>query len=59
MKERIIYNTYYEHFEDFREAILGFFAVLSTITAESTLGQLLRDRVRDKLRPIRAPVTNF
>ncbi len=59
MKERVIYNTYYEHFEDFKGAILGFFAVLSTVTAESILGQALRGRVRDKFRPIGAPATNF
>lgn len=59
MKERIIYNTYYEHFEDFKEAILGFFAVLSSVPAESILGQSLRSRVRDKFRPIEAPATNF
>lgn len=52
MKERVIYNTYYEYFEDFREAILGFFAVLSAVTAESILGQSLRRRVRDKFRAI-------
>jgi transposase len=59
MKERVIYNTYYEHFEDFKGAIFGFFAVLSTVTAESILGQTLRGRVRDKFRPIGAPATNF
>ena len=59
MKERVIYNTYYEHFEDFKGAILGFFSVLSTATVESALGQLLRGRVRDKFRPIGAPATNF
>ncbi len=59
MKERVIYNTYYEHFEDFKGAILGFFAVLSTVTAESILGQALRGRVRGKFRPIGAPATNF
>ncbi len=42
MKERVIYNTYYEHFEEFKGAILGFFAILSTLTLESTLGQSLR-----------------
>lgn len=52
MKERVIYNTYYEHFEDFEEAICGFFAVLSAVTAESFLGQTLRSRVRDKFRPV-------
>lgn len=59
MKERVIYNTYYEHFEDFKGAIFGFFAVLSTVTAESILGQALRGRVRDKFRPIGAPAPNF
>ena len=59
MKERVIYNTYYEHFEDFKGAIFGFFAALSTVTAESILGQALRGRVRDKFRPIGAPATNF
>lgn len=59
MKERVIYNTYYEHFEDFRGAILSFFGVLSTVAKESILGQMLRSRVRDKFRPIQAPVANF
>jgi hypothetical protein len=45
----------YEHFEDFKGAIFGFFAVLSTVTVESVLGQSLRSRVRDKFRPIEAP----
>ena len=59
MKERVIYNTYYEHFEEFRIAVVGFFALLSTVTAESRLGQTLRSRVRDKFSPIGAPVANF
>lgn len=59
MKERVIYNTYYEYFEDFRGAILGFFAVLSTVSIDSVLGQALRSRVRDKFRPIQAPAANF
>lgn len=59
MKERVIYNTYYEHFEEFREAVMGFFAVLSIVTVESMLGQALRSRVRDKFSPIGAPATNF
>ena len=59
MKERVVYNTYYELFEDFRGAILGFFAVLATVTAESALGQALRSRVRDKFSPIQAPAANF
>lgn len=56
MKERVIYNTYYEHFEDFKEAVMGFFSVISNVTKESMLGQALRSRVRDKFSPIGAPV---
>ena len=59
MKERVVYNTYYEHFEDFKTAVMGFFAVLSTLAEKSPLGQSLRSRVRDKFRPIGAPVANF
>ena len=55
MKEQVIYNTYYEHFEDFKGAVLGFFVLLSTVPAESIFGQCLRHRVRDKFRPIGAP----
>lgn len=54
MKERVIYNTYYEHFEDFKGAIFGFFSVLSTVATESVLGQLLRSRVRDRFRAVGA-----
>ena len=59
MKECVLYNTYYEHFEDFKAAIFGFFAALSSAAAGSILGQLLRSRVRDKFRPIQAPAPNF
>jgi transposase len=59
MKERVIYNTYYEHFDEFKQAIFGFFAVLSMATVESVLGQSLRSRIRDNFRPIQAPATVF
>lgn len=59
MKERVIYNTYYEHFEEFKAAVMGFFVVISTMTAESTFGQTLRSRVRDKFSPIGTPAANF
>lgn len=55
MKERVIYNAYYEYFEEFKAAVMGFFAVLSTVSAESILGQMLRSRVRDKFSSIGAP----
>ncbi len=55
MKERVLYNTYYPEFEDFRSAVLGFFAVLSSLGPESILSQDFRSRVRDKFSPIGAP----
>ncbi|HSX14285.1 MAG TPA: IS630 family transposase [Chlamydiales bacterium] len=54
MKERVIYNTYYEHFEEFKAAVLGFLAVLSTFSRESILGKNFRSRIRDHFRPIGA-----
>lgn len=54
MKERVIYNTYYEHFEEFKSAVLGFFVVLSALSAESILGKNFRSRIKDRFRPIGA-----
>ena len=59
LRNKAVYNTYYECFEDFRKAILGFFAVLSAVTAESIVGQTLSRRVRVKFRPIQTPAVNF
>ncbi len=56
MKERVIYNTYYEKFEDFRSAIFGFFSALSMLDPESVLGRAFKNRVRDKFRPINSPI---
>jgi transposase len=55
MKERVIYNTYYPEFKDFKSAVFGFFSMLSMLAAESQLGQDFRSRVRDRFRPINAP----
>jgi transposase len=52
MKERVIYNTYYPDFEDFKCAVFGFFMMLATIPATSVLGQTFRSRVRDRFRAI-------
>src|SRR3972149_1264395 len=52
MKERVIYNVYYQGFDEFKMAIMGFFSALNTLTPESTLGKTFRSRVRDKFRPI-------
>lgn len=59
MKERVIYNTYYSGFEEFASAVMGFFVILSSLSAESELGQCFRRRVRDKFSPIQAPAANF
>jgi len=39
--------------------VFGFFAALSTLAAESVLGQDFRSRVRDKFSPIKAPIRVF
>jgi transposase len=57
MKERVIYNTYYAHFDDFKFAVFGFFFALANASADSALGKDLRSRVRDKFSPIGAPAT--
>jgi hypothetical protein len=59
MKERVMYNTYYEYFEEFKSAVLGFFNGLSDLPQDSILGQNFARRVRDKFSPIGAPITDF
>ena len=59
MKERVIYNTYYREFEDFKAAVLGFFKTLSSLKQGSPLWHDFRRRIRDKFRPIQSPLTNF
>lgn len=58
MKERVVYNTYYEHFEDFKAAIFGFFSTLTNAGVGSELREAFRSRVRDKFRPIQAQAPN-
>ncbi len=52
MKERVIYNTYYPEFDDFKTAIFGFFDLLSTVPPDSSLGQVLKKRVGDRFSPV-------
>jgi transposase len=54
MKETVVYNTYYEEFEQFRDAIKGFFSTLGGLDPDSVLGQSFRSRVKDKFRAISA-----
>jgi transposase len=56
MKETVIYNNYYEEFDDFRTAIHGFFTTLNGLGPGSELGLSFRSRIRDKFRAIGAPV---
>ena len=58
MKERVLYNTYYEHFDDFKQAVFGFLESLTRIDPESELGLTFASRVRDRFRAIDAPIPN-
>ncbi|KKL23171.1 hypothetical protein LCGC14_2428070 [marine sediment metagenome] len=58
LKERVLYNTYYQEFEDFRNAVMGFLENVSNLNPTSSLGEELATRVRDKFRPITSPVSN-
>lgn len=52
MKERVIYNTYYEDFCSFKSAIFGFFRTISGLDPGSALGKYFRSRIKDKFRPV-------
>ena len=56
MKQSVIYNTYYEDFCDFKQAIWGFFKVLSGLDPGSIFGQQLRSRVTDNFRVVQSPL---
>ncbi len=57
MKERVMYNTYYEEFDDFKLAVMGFLESLSHLDPTSFFGQEFASRIRDHFRAIGAPVT--
>ena len=59
MKECVIYNSYYEGFDEFKNAIFGFFEILSSLDPNSILGQTFKKRVRDKFSPISSPKETF
>jgi hypothetical protein len=56
---KVIYNTYYEYFEEFKMAVMGFFTLLPQLSPTLALGMELRSRIRDKFTPIGAPAANF
>ena len=55
MKEVVVYNTYYEEFETFKEAILGFFETLNALPQDCEFGKRFRSRIRDKFRIVDSP----
>lgn len=55
MRETILYNTYYEDFDDFRMEIRGFFRTLNGLDPKSELGRNFKTRIRDKFRAIGLP----
>ena len=54
LKERVMYNVYYERFDDFKLAVLGFLQCVSNVDPESAFGQMFASRVRDKFRRTRS-----
>jgi len=58
MKERVMYNTYYQEFDDFKNAIFGFLEALSRLKSETELNKIFSSRIRDHFRPIGAPITD-
>lgn len=50
LKERILYNKYYEKYKDFRNAVLGFLQQLSSATGE--IAQTLERRITDNFRAV-------
>lgn len=56
MRERVMYNTYYEHFDSFKSAVMGFLEYLSDLNPVSAFGKEFTSRVQDRFRPIGAPV---
>lgn len=58
MKERFLYNTYYQEFDDFKQAVYGFLESVSNLDPKSSLGQSFSSRIRDHFRAIGAPIPN-
>lgn len=58
LKERVLYNSYYQGFAEFRQAVLGFLQKVSSLDPGSILGKELASRVRDRFRAIGGPVFN-
>jgi len=55
MKERVLYNTYYEDFHEFKQSIMGFLENISGLDPTSIFGQEFASRIRDRFRAVGAP----
>ena len=58
MKERVLYNTYYQEFGDFKNAIFGLLENISRLDRQSALGQSFASLVKDNFRAIGAVIPN-
>jgi transposase len=52
MKEVVVYNTYYEEFMAFKDAVMGFFNQLNASPPDCEFGRRFRSRIRDKFRVV-------
>lgn len=52
MKEVVVYNTYYEEFESFKDAVMGFFETLNVLPQNSEFGKRFRTRIGDRFRMV-------
>lgn len=59
MKERVVYNTYYECFSSFKQAILNFLGSISNIDPTSELGMVFGRKIQDRFSPIGIDVADF
>ena len=58
MKQRVMYNTYYKEFDDFKHAIFGFLDALSNLKPKTELIDNFSSRIRDQFRAVGAPVAD-
>jgi transposase len=58
MKERVLYNTYYQQFDDFKLAVFGFLETISKSPPSSALGETFSRKVMDRFRAIGSPITD-
>jgi len=58
MKERVLYNTYYQEFDDFKHAIFGFLESISKLDSKSALAKSFNSRIKDNFRAIGSVIPN-